>query len=126
MPAETLGTSALAKATSERVYIADVLIANVADGRLCVFEARAGKLLGMVNTGFGANFALGPVRRAVRRARGARARHRAVMNRTSSRARRGCGHQRIGLPLPSVLKLCDWNARKNASHRLPAAFDVPG
>ncbi len=27
-------------------------------------------------------------------------------------------HHGTGLPLPSVLKLCDWNAKKNASHLL--------
>ncbi len=58
LAAETLGGSTLAGATTERIYVADVMIANIADGRLRVFDARAGKLLGMVNTGFAGNFAL--------------------------------------------------------------------
>ena len=59
LPAETLkdgGT--LAAATTERVYVADVVISNIVDGRLRVFDARAGKLLGMINTGYAGNFAL--------------------------------------------------------------------
>ncbi len=59
LPAETLASGgSLAGVTSERIYVADVMIANIADGRLRVFDARAGKLLGMVNTGFAGNFAL--------------------------------------------------------------------
>ena len=59
LPAETLTSNAtLASATTERVYVADVAIAHIADGRLRVFDARQGKLLGMVNTGFAGNFAL--------------------------------------------------------------------
>jgi methylamine dehydrogenase heavy chain len=58
LPAETLSTTTLAGATAERVYVADVAIAHIVDGRLRVFDARAGKLLGMINTGFAGNFAL--------------------------------------------------------------------
>ena len=59
LPAETLASGGtLAAATSERVYVADVMINNIVDGRLRVFDARAGKLLGMVNTGYAGNFAL--------------------------------------------------------------------
>jgi methylamine dehydrogenase heavy chain len=59
LPAETLTSGgSLAGATRERVYVADVVIANIADGRLRVFDARAGKLMGMINTGFAGNFAL--------------------------------------------------------------------
>lgn len=59
LPAETLrdgGT--LQAATSERIYVADVAINHIVDGRLRVFDARAGKLLGMINTGYAGNFAL--------------------------------------------------------------------
>lgn len=59
LPAETLqpgGT--LAGASTERVYVADIAIAHIADGRLRVFDARAGKLLGLINTGYAGNFAL--------------------------------------------------------------------
>ncbi len=59
LPAETLKDGAtLAGASTERVYVADVVISNIVDGRLRVFDARAGKLLGMINTGYAGNFAL--------------------------------------------------------------------
>ncbi len=59
LPAETLTTApSLAGRVNERVYVADVAIAHIADGRLRVFDARAGKLVGMINTGFAGNFAL--------------------------------------------------------------------
>ena len=59
LPAETLTSGgSLAGTTTERVYVADVVISNIVDGRLRVFDARAGKLLGMVNTGYAGNFAL--------------------------------------------------------------------
>ena len=58
LPAETLTGTTLASAPSERIYVADVAIAHITDGRLRVFGARDGKLLGMVNTGFAGNFAL--------------------------------------------------------------------
>lgn len=58
LPAESLGTATLAGKTSERVYVGDVAIAHIADGRLRVFDARAGKLLGMLATGFAGNFGL--------------------------------------------------------------------
>lgn len=61
LPAETLTSNAtLAGATQERIYVADVAIAHIVDGRLRVFDARAGKLMGLVNTGFAGNFALAP------------------------------------------------------------------
>jgi methylamine dehydrogenase heavy chain len=56
LPAETLGTATLAGKTSERVYVGDVAIAHIVDGRLRVFDARAGKLLGMLATGYAGNF----------------------------------------------------------------------
>lgn len=59
LPAETLRDgSTLANATTERVYVADVAIAHIADGRLRVFEARTGRMMGIVNTGYAGNFAL--------------------------------------------------------------------
>jgi len=59
LPAETLASGGtLAAASTERIYVADVMIFNIVDGRLRVFDARAGKLLGMVNTGYAGNFAL--------------------------------------------------------------------
>lgn len=59
LPAETLSSGGtLAGATTERIYVADVMIANISDGRLRVFDARAGRLMGLINTGFAGNFAL--------------------------------------------------------------------
>ncbi|MFO1329579.1 MAG: amine dehydrogenase large subunit [Rubrivivax sp.] len=59
LPAETLQDGAtLAGAGSERVYVGDVAIGHIVDGRVRVFDARAGKLLGMVNSGYAGNFAL--------------------------------------------------------------------
>jgi methylamine dehydrogenase heavy chain len=60
LPAETLGTATLAGKTSERVYVGDVAIAHIVDGRLRVFDARAGKLLGMLATGYAGNFVVNP------------------------------------------------------------------
>jgi methylamine dehydrogenase heavy chain len=57
LPAETLNNGGTLSAV-ERVYVADVMISNIVDGRLRVFDARAGKLLGMINTGYAGNFAL--------------------------------------------------------------------
>ncbi len=59
LPVEVLtdGTT-LASAGTGRIYVADVAIAHIADGRLRVFDARSGRLLGMINTGFAGNFAL--------------------------------------------------------------------
>ena len=58
LPAETLTTSTLAGVSTERVYVADVSIAHIQDGRIRVFDARHGKLLGMISTGYVGNFAL--------------------------------------------------------------------
>jgi methylamine dehydrogenase heavy chain len=58
LPNETLTTGTLAGRTGERIYVGDVAISHIADGRLRVFDAKAGKLMGMVNTGFAGNFAL--------------------------------------------------------------------
>ena len=58
LPAETLGTATLAGASTERIYVADFVIAHIIDGHIRVFDARGGKLLGMVNTGYAGNFAL--------------------------------------------------------------------
>ncbi len=56
LPAETLGTATLAGKTSERIYVGDVAINHIVDGRLRVFDARAGKLMGMLATGYAGNF----------------------------------------------------------------------
>jgi methylamine dehydrogenase heavy chain len=59
LPAETLTSNAtLAGASTERIYVADVAISHIVDGRLRVFDARSGRMLGIVNTGYAGNFAL--------------------------------------------------------------------
>lgn len=58
LPAEKLTTGTLAGQSGERIYVADVAISHIADGRLRVFDAKAGKLMGMINTGFAGNFGL--------------------------------------------------------------------
>jgi methylamine dehydrogenase heavy chain len=59
LPAETLVSGgSLAAAGPERIYVGDTMIGNIVDGRVRVFDARRGKLLGMVNAGYAANFAL--------------------------------------------------------------------
>ncbi|MFN0186017.1 MAG: amine dehydrogenase large subunit [Aquabacterium sp.] len=60
LPAETLQSGgSLAGGTRERVYVADVNIASIVDGRLRIFDARTGRMLGMVNTGYAGNVAFG-------------------------------------------------------------------
>jgi methylamine dehydrogenase heavy chain len=58
LPAETLGVLTLAGASTQRVYVGDVAISHIVDGRLRVFDANTGKLLGMIATGYAGNFAL--------------------------------------------------------------------
>jgi methylamine dehydrogenase heavy chain len=60
LPAETLGTATLDGKTTERVYVGDVAIAHIVDGRVRVFDARGGKLLGMIATAYAGNFVLSP------------------------------------------------------------------
>jgi len=58
LPAETLSVTSLAQAPTARVYVADVAISHIVDGRIRVFDATKGRLLGMVSTGFAGNFTL--------------------------------------------------------------------
>ena len=58
LPAETLSTSPGPGAGTPRVYVADLAISHIADGRIRVFDASNGKLLGMFGSGYAANFAL--------------------------------------------------------------------
>lgn len=59
LPAETLGVTPTLT-TPERVYVADVAISHIVDSRIRVFDARGGKLLGMISTGYVGNFGLSP------------------------------------------------------------------
>lgn len=58
LEAETLTTRALPTDNFERIYVADVVIGHLTDGRIRAFDARDGKLLGMIDTGFVGNFTL--------------------------------------------------------------------
>lgn len=59
LPAETL-TVIPAITQPERVYVADIAISHIVDGRIRVFDPKGGKLLGMISTGFAGNFGLSP------------------------------------------------------------------
>lgn len=58
LPAETLVASTLATAPSERVYVADIAINTIVDGRLRIFDAVRGRFLGQVHTGYAGMFTL--------------------------------------------------------------------
>ncbi len=60
LPAETLGPSTLEGRPKTRVYVADVAISHISDGRIRVFDAVQGRFLGMVSTGYAGNFTLSP------------------------------------------------------------------
>lgn len=60
LPAETLGVSTLEGRSTARVYVADIAISHISDGRIRVFDATQGKFLGMVSTGYAGNFTLSP------------------------------------------------------------------
>lgn len=60
LPAETLGVASLAGSTPARVYVADVAISHISDGRIRVFDADKGRFLGMISTGYAGNFAVNP------------------------------------------------------------------
>lgn len=57
LPAETL-TVVPAVTAPERIYVSDVAINHINDGRIRVYDARGGRLLGMISSGFVGNFAL--------------------------------------------------------------------
>jgi methylamine dehydrogenase heavy chain len=58
LPPETLTTKAAVADHDARVYVADVAISHISDGRVRVYDARNGALLGMVSTAYAGNFAL--------------------------------------------------------------------
>lgn len=58
LPPETLTTKAAVADHDARVYVADVAISHISDGRIRVYDARNGQLLGMVSTAYAGNFAL--------------------------------------------------------------------
>lgn len=60
LPAETLGTRNLDPTQLSRVYVADVAISHISDGRIRVFDAQQGSFLGMVSTAYAGNFTVNP------------------------------------------------------------------
>jgi methylamine dehydrogenase heavy chain len=60
LPAETLAPSTLAGTSAARVYVADVAISHISDGRIRVYDAEKGRFLGMISTGYAGNFAVNP------------------------------------------------------------------
>ncbi|WP_088280857.1 amine dehydrogenase large subunit [Ideonella sp. A 288] len=55
---ETLTTSSIDAKYGARVYLADVAISHISDGRIRVYDAMGGKFLGMISTAYAGNFAL--------------------------------------------------------------------
>ncbi|MBK9245139.1 MAG: amine dehydrogenase [Burkholderiales bacterium] len=53
---ETLTSGPIAAEMKERVYVADIAISHISDGRVRVFDARGGKFLGMISTAYAGNF----------------------------------------------------------------------
>mgnify|MGYP000001605214 CR=1 FL=1 len=60
IPAETLTVSRIAPDVTQRVYVADIAIGHISDGRIRVFDAQHGKFLGMVSTAYAGNFTVNP------------------------------------------------------------------
>lgn len=56
LEAETLGVKDLSQASQARVYVADIAINHIMDGRVRVFDADKGALLGMIATGYAGYF----------------------------------------------------------------------
>jgi methylamine dehydrogenase heavy chain len=60
---ETLSVAKLAPPTPHRIYLADVAIGHIVDGRLHVIDGDSLKYLGVIPTGYAGQFALSPDRR---------------------------------------------------------------
>jgi methylamine dehydrogenase heavy chain len=60
---ETVGVATLPPATPDRVYVADVAITHIIDGKLHILNGRTMKYEGMVATALAGNFTLSPDRR---------------------------------------------------------------
>ena len=58
LPPETLTTKPGVATHNARVYVADVAISHISDGRIRVYDALNGQMLGMVSTAYAGNFAL--------------------------------------------------------------------
>ncbi len=60
---ETVGVATLPPATPDRVYVADVAITHIIDGKLHILNGRTMKYEGMVATALAGNFTLSPDRK---------------------------------------------------------------
>lgn len=60
LPAETLVTRSIDPMLTSRIYVSDVAINHISDGRLRVFDALNGKLLGMISTAYAGNYTVVP------------------------------------------------------------------
>ena len=63
LEAEALSTGSIDPTVTQRVYVADIAIGHISDGRIRVFDARQGRFLGMVSTAYAGNFSVHPQRR---------------------------------------------------------------
>ena len=62
---ETLTTGSIDPGIQHRIYVSDIAISHISDGRLRVFDAMNGHLLGMISTAYAGNFAVAPERHEV-------------------------------------------------------------
>jgi methylamine dehydrogenase heavy chain len=60
LPVETLTTTPLPADTTHRLYIADMAMGHIVDGRLHLLDGRNMRYLGLIGTGFAGSFALTP------------------------------------------------------------------
>lgn len=60
LPVETLTTEPLPADTTHRLYIADMAMGHIIDGRLHLLDGRNMRYLGLIGTGFAGSFALTP------------------------------------------------------------------
>lgn len=60
LEAESLSTGSIDPAITQRVYVSDIAIGHISDGRIRVFDAQQGRFLGMVSTAYAGNFAVHP------------------------------------------------------------------
>ena len=91
LPVETLATSTLEGVRESRVYVSDIAINHIADGRVRVYDAVDGRLLGMIPSAYAGNFTLSDRRDELYLAtthlsRSSRGRSRSSRSRNSSRA----------------------------------------
>lgn len=63
LPAETLSTAKMPPPSASQVFVADLAFGHIVDGRVTMFDARSGKLLGAFSTGYMGQFSLTPDRR---------------------------------------------------------------